>query len=179
MTFRLRAAAVPDAPVLRELIARSIRALGAADYTPAQIEAALQGAFGLDTTLIEDGTYFVVADDDGNIIGCGGWSRRKTLFGSDARADRDDAWLDPARDAAKIRVFFVDPQHARRGIGRALLERSETEARRAGFTSFELMATLPGVRLYQRLGYVAGAPIEHPLHEALTITFVPMAKRAD
>jgi GNAT superfamily N-acetyltransferase len=178
MNYRLRAAVLEDEPVLRALIARSILALGAADYSVPQIEGALRGAFGVDTNLIRDGSYFVVLDRADQIVACGGWSRRRTLFGSDARAERDESWLDPHTDAAKIRAFFVDPGHARRGLGRAILERSEAEARKAGFTRFELMATLPGVRLYQQCGYVAQAPVSYPLGEDLSIQFVPMSKPA-
>jgi GNAT superfamily N-acetyltransferase len=174
--YQLRPATLADEPVLRELIARSIHELGAGDYTPAQIEAALTGAFGVDTALIRDQTYFVVVGDSGEIVACGGWSRRKTLFGSDTRASRDDSWLDPAAEAARIRAFFVDPHHARRGLGRLLLEHCEAEAVRAGFSEFALMATLPGKRLYENYGYVAEAPIEHPLPGGLHITFVPMKK---
>jgi GNAT superfamily N-acetyltransferase len=176
MSYRIRVAVPADTPRLHPLIARSIRTLGAGDYTAPQIEAALTGAFGVDTSLIRDGTYFVVLDGDDHIVGCGGWSRRRTLFGSDARVERDESWLDPRVDAAKIRAFFVDPDHARRGIGRLLLERCEQEASRAGFTHCELMATLPGQRLYARYGYEPGASIEHPLPGGLTITFVPMRK---
>lgn len=174
--YRLRVAAADDAPALRALIARSIRTLGAADYSSAQIEAALLGAFGLDTALIRDATYFAAEDASGEIVGCGGWSRRRTLFGGDARAERDDSWLDPRVDPAKIRAFFVDPAHARHGLGRAILERCETEAASAGFARAELMATLPGLRLYEACGYVRGTAIEHPLPGGLTITFVPMSK---
>jgi GNAT superfamily N-acetyltransferase len=177
MGYRLRPANLDDEPALRALIARSIRQLGAADYSAAQIEAALQGAFGVDTTIIRDGTYFVVVDDEATLVACGGWSRRRTLFGSDTRAERDESWLDPRTDAARIRAFFVDPAHARRGLGRAILERSEAEARAAGFAALELMATLPGVRLYERCGYRQGAPIDHPLAGGLSIRFVPMSKR--
>jgi len=166
-----------DEPALQALIACSIRELGANDYTPAQIEAALTGAFGIDTALVRDGTYFVVVTEHGEIVGCGGWSKRRTLFGSDARADRDEAWLDPSSDPAKVRAFFIHPDHARRGLGRLLLARSEAEATRAGFAEFELMATLPGKRLYERCGYVPGSPIQHPLPGGLLITFVPMRKR--
>lgn len=175
--YRLRVATLADEPGLHELIARSIRALGAADYSPAQIEGALRGAFGVDTNLIRDRTYFVVENAAGRLVACGGWSRRRTLFGSDARAQRDESRLDPATDAAKIRAFFVDPAHARRGLGRALLERSEAEALAAGFATLELMATLPGVRLYEKFGYVAGAAITYPLPDGLSIGFVPMSKR--
>jgi GNAT superfamily N-acetyltransferase len=177
VTYLLRAAIRDDESAIRALIRRSIRSLGADDYSPEQIDAALLGAFGLDTTLIFDRTYFVAVTDRDVIVGCGGWSRRRTLFGSDDRGDRDDAWLDPASDAAKIRAFFIDPAHARRGLGRAILERSEAEAAGAGFSAFELMATLPGMRLYEQCGYVAGTPLRHPLPGGLDITFVPMSKR--
>jgi GNAT superfamily N-acetyltransferase len=177
MSYRLRTATLADEPALHQLIARSIRQLGAADYSPAQIEAALRGAFGVDTALIRDGTYFVVVTDNDEIVACGGWSRRRTLFGSDARAERDESWLDPGVDAARIRAFFVDPAHARRGLGRSILERSEAEARREGFSAFELMATLPGVRLYEKCGYLPADAVSHPLPEGLTIRFVPMSKR--
>jgi GNAT superfamily N-acetyltransferase len=178
MPYALRLATLADVPVLHGLIARSIRGLGASDYTPSQIDAALQGAFGVDTTIIGDGTYFVAESEDGTIVACGGWSRRRTLFGSDARGGRDDDWLDPIRDRAKIRAFFVDPAHARRGLGRAILKRSESEAMQAGFKAFEMMATLPGVRLYEKAGYVADPSIAHPLPGGLTIRFVPMHKDA-
>jgi len=176
--YQLRVARLQDEPVLRELIARSIRGLGSGDYSPEQIESALRGAFGVDTQLIRDGTYFVVVKTSDDIVACGGWSRRRTLFGSDARAERDEAWLDPRTDAAKIRAFFVDPVHARRGLGRRILERSEAEAARAGFSRLELMATLPGVRLYEKCGYLAGATLVHQLPDGLSILFVPMTKVA-
>lgn len=177
MDYVLRPARLDEERELRELIARSIRALGRSDYTAEQIEAALQGAFGVDTALIRDGTYFAI-DSGRRLVACGGWSRRRTLFGGDARSERDDSWADPQTDAAKIRAFFVDPQHVRRGLGRMLLERCELEASKAGFTRLELMATLPGLRLYERSGYVRGPPIEHPLPGGLTIQFVPMQKHA-
>jgi GNAT superfamily N-acetyltransferase len=171
----LRPARPADVPALRALIARSIRSLGAGDYTSEQIERALRGAFGVDTKLIDDGTYYAI-DIGGELAACGGWSQRRTLFGSDARAERDDSRLDPAVDAAKIRAFFVDPAHARRGLGRQLLDACERAARAAGFTRFELMATLPGARLYREFGYSAEPSIQHPLGDGITIEFVPMRK---
>jgi GNAT superfamily N-acetyltransferase len=177
---RLRAATLVDIPQLEALIARSIRQLGRADYTPAQIEAALHGAFGVDTQLIHDGTYYVVeagVEAGGAIAGCGGWSWRRTLFGGDARRERDAGALDPATDAARIRAFFVDPATVRRGIGRALLRHCEAEAARHGFRRLALMATLPGVKLYAAHGYQAGARVQHPLTADLTIEFVPMTKQ--
>jgi GNAT superfamily N-acetyltransferase len=175
MSWHLRTATAADSADIQELIARSIRALGAGDYSSDQIEAALQGAFGLDSQLVADGTFFVV-ESAGQLIGCGGWSYRRTLFGGDARADRDAGTLDPTKEAAKIRAFFVDPAAARRGIGTALLEHCEAEARRQGFRRVEMMATLPGVRLYEARGYVPGARVHHPLAPGLSIEFVPMSK---
>jgi GNAT superfamily N-acetyltransferase len=176
MHYQLRTATHGDRAALQALIARSARALGASDYRPEQIEAALQGAFGVDSQLIDDGTYFVAETRDGDLIGCGGWSRRRTLFGGDSHAGRNAAELDPRTEAARIRAFFVDPGHVRQGIGRALLERCESEARARGFTRFELMGTLPGVRLYQALGYVAGELMHYPVAPGVTIEFVPMRK---
>jgi GNAT superfamily N-acetyltransferase len=175
MSYQLRAATRADQDALRILIARSARELGAQDYSREQIEGALQGAFGVDTQLIDDGTYFVV-EFEGRPVGCGGWSRRRTLFGGDAHRERDAAELDPRVDAAKIRAFFVDPDHARRGIGRALLERCESEAREHGFRRLELMGTLPGVRLYEALGYKRGAMVHYPVADGVSIEFIPMSK---
>jgi GNAT superfamily N-acetyltransferase len=178
LNLHLRQATLSDLKSLEALIAASARTLGAGHYSTAQIEGALSGAFGVDTMLIRDGTYFVVTDAQGAIVACGGWSRRRTLFGSDARAERDESWLDPRTEAAKIRAFFVDPAYARQGLGRAILERSEAEAQRVGFTSLTLMATLSGVPFYERLGYVAGPGINYPLPGGLEIRFVPMSKQA-
>jgi GNAT superfamily N-acetyltransferase len=177
MDTLLRIATLDDGPQIGELIARSIRALGTGHYTRAQIEAALQGAFGLDTALVRDQTYFVIDAAPGDLAACGGWSRRRTLFGGDAHAQRDESLLDPHTDAAKIRAFFVDPAHARRGLARKLLDRCEAEALRAGFSSLELMATLPGLRFYEQAGFEAAAAIDHPLPGGLSIRFIPMRKR--
>jgi GNAT superfamily N-acetyltransferase len=175
MPLSVRIASPDDVPALEQLIAVSARGLSRADYTEAQIEAALGTAWGVDTQLIRDETYFVVADG-ATMIACGGWSRRRTLFGADAQPGREPAQLDPQREPAKIRAFFVHPDWARRGIGRMLLERCEAEARRQGFRSAELMATLPGTRLYGAFGYVGETRIVHPLAGGLTIEFVPMRK---
>lgn len=175
MSWLLRQATAADSADIQDLIGRSIRALGAEDYSEEQIEGALQGAFGLDSQLIADGTYFVV-ESDGQLLGCGGWSYRRTLFGGDTRADRDAGTLDPGTDAAKIRAFFVDPAAARRGVGSAILERCEEEARRHGFRRAEMMATLPGKRLYEARGYVPEERVQYPVGPGITIEFVPMWK---
>jgi GNAT superfamily N-acetyltransferase len=148
-----RPATPGDKPALHDLIARSARGLSP-EYGAAVVEGALTGAFGVDTQLIADGTYFV-AEADGKLAACGGWSKRKTLYGSDHRAGRDASLLDPAIDAAKMRAFFVAPEFARQGIGSAMLEHCEQAALAAGFTRFEMMATLPGRHLYAVRGYRA------------------------
>src|SRR5246127_559572 len=177
MSFTLRLAAPADVPALRDLIARSARALSAGYYSSAQIDGALQGAFGVDAALIEDGTYFAVVTDSGEIAACGGWGRRRTLFGSSSRAERDEALLDPRTEAARIRAFFVDPAWARHGLARMLLERSESAARAAGFATMELMATLPGIPFYERCGYVRGAPLDYPVPGGVHLPMVAMHKR--
>ena len=180
MDLQVRPACLDDIHALTALIAASTRGLSREDYTDEQIEAALGRAMGVDSQLIRDGTYFVVeTDGDGGreIVGCGGWSRRRTLFGADTDPGREPELLDPAREAARIRAFFVAPAWARRGIGRRLLDVCEAAARSHGFAEMALMATLPGRRLYEVCGYVADEPILHPLGDDLTIQFVPMRKR--
>ena len=175
MGIALRLAAHADIARLSELIARSARGLSTEDYRPEQVDGALRGAFGIDTQLIDDGTYFV-AEHDGELAGCGGWSFRSTLFGGDARADRDASLLDPATQAAKIRAFFVEPSKARLGVGTSLLERCENEARARGFTRVELMATLPGLKLYAARGYIGDKRVRYDLGAGQSIEFVPMSK---
>lgn len=178
MTYPLRAARRSDMSALKSLIERSARVLGAQDYRPEQVEGALRGAFGVDTQLIDDGTYFVATSGE-QLVGCGGWSYRRTLFGGDAHAERDAGRLDPELDAAKIRAFFVDPDYARQGIGRALLERCEQEARAQGFRRLELMGTLPGVRLYEAFGYQRASLVHYPVGSGVSIEFIPMYKTLD
>lgn len=175
MSYEIRKATLQDQRALETLIARSARQLGTQNYTAEQIEGALHGAFGVDTQLIQDGTYFVV-ESQGQIIGCGGWSRRRTLFGGDSHFDRSAAELEPGVEPAKIRAFFVAPEHARKGIGTIILKRCEADARSFGFLHLELMATLPGMKLYAKRGYVSGSPIQYELAPGLNIEFVPMKK---
>lgn len=168
--------AVPEGvPQLEALIAQSVRGLQAADYSAQQLEGALGTVFGVDRLLIEDGTYFVV-ESAGRIVACGGWSRRRTLFGSDHSAVKDDAWLDPAVEAARIRAFFVHPGWARRGLGSRIMRECEAEARAFGFTRLELMATLTGEPLYRRHGFQAAGRIDYRLASGVTMALVPMSK---
>lgn len=171
----IRPARLDEAQALAALIVRSVRALQAGDYTPAQLDGALGSVFGVDRQLILDGSYFV-AEIDGAMAGCGGWSRRRTLYGADAVADRNDAELTPGVDAARIRAFFVEPRFARQGVGAALLAACEAAAIAYGFTALELGATLTGLPLYSRYGYVAVEHAEAPLPNGLTLAIVRMAK---
>ena len=143
--WRVRLARDEDVPALHALIEASVRGLQAGDYTPAQIEGALGTVLGLDTQLIRDETYFVVEPSEGSeqrkLAGCGGWSKRRTLFGADRGPDREPELLDPAADAAKVRAIFVHPAFARRGLGSLILRHVEDAARTAGFTRFEMGST--------------------------------------
>jgi GNAT superfamily N-acetyltransferase len=141
------------------MIALSVRGLSTDYYSPAQIESAIKYIFGVDTQLVIDGTYHV-AEIDGITVGCGGWSKRNTLYGSDQHKDSEDPLLDPKHAAARIRAFFVHPDYARKGVGRHIINVCEAEAKANGFTSFELGAPLPGIPLYTAMGYQAVTPTE-------------------
>jgi GNAT superfamily N-acetyltransferase len=174
----IRFACEADIPALEKLIALSVRGLQGSHYSSAQMESALGSVFGVDRRLIKDRTYFAIELDNG-LIACGGWSKRKTLFGSDHHhAIRDDAELDPASDAARIRAFFVHPDYARRGLGKAILGACEQAIRVAGFKRIELASTLPGESFYRSCGYAAGTREEVSLPNGLTLIIVHMSKAA-
>jgi len=186
MKIRIRLAQTRDIPLLRELIEASVRGLQAGDYSAAQLESALRTVYGVDTQLISDGTYFAAEATEFSgeepadaplLVGCGGWSRRKTLFGGDQFSQREDSLLDPAVDAAKIRAFFVHPAWARRGIGGMILEACETAAWAAGFRRLEMGATLTGVPFYRAKGYVELEAVEAPMENGLTLPIVRMGRR--
>ncbi len=178
--FRLRLATETDIPALHELIEASVRGLQAGDYTAGQIEGALGTVLGLDTQLIRDQTYFVAETYNQNAevrsIGCGGWSKRKTLFGADRGPGRLPELLDPETDAAKVRAIFVHPEFARRGLGSLILARVEAEAAAAGFRRFEMGSTLTGVPLYKLKGYVEVERIAVPLANGEALPVVRMVK---
>jgi GNAT superfamily N-acetyltransferase len=197
VSLHIRLATPADVPVLRELIEASVRELQAGDYTTAQIDGALRTVFGVDSQLIADGTYLLAergGDEDSGlagprrapagmpalprIAGCGGWSKRKTLYGGDRWTDREDSLLDPRVDAAKIRAFFVHPAWARRGVGTLILDACETAARASGFSRFEMGATLTGAKLFAVKGYVAVKPIEVPLDNGEVLPVIHMEKSA-
>lgn len=165
-----------DVPILKELIPKSARGLSQDYYTPAQIESAIKYIFGVDTQLIADGTYYT-AEADGQIVGCGGWSKRKTLFGGDQMKDAQDSRLDPKTDAGRIRAFFIDPQWARRGIGRRIIETCEAAAKADGFSKMELAATRPGEPLYAALGYAVTKRVDQPMPDGNTLPIAYMQKQ--
>ena len=171
----IRKATMEDREAMQELIAASARLLSRQHYNDAQIEAAIAVVFGIDTTLIEDGTYFV-AESDGEFLGCGGWSRRKTLFGGDQFSSRDVGYIDPQSEPAKIRAFFIHPDHARKGVARAILARCEEEARAQGFRALELASTLPGVEFYKSCGFSERGTLDLDLVEGVKLELVPMRK---
>jgi GNAT superfamily N-acetyltransferase len=174
MTIRL--AAMEDVAVLQELIEESVRSLSAPYYNAREIDSGLTHIFGVDRQLIHDATYFV-AEIDGQIVGCGGWSKRRTLFGGDqARSVRVDELLNPETDAARVRAFFVDPQWSRRGIGTQILNACEQAAREAGFKRIELAATLPGEPFYSALGYSIIEPFDIPLPDNESLPVIRMEK---
>lgn len=185
MQMRIRKAIDADVPELRALIDASVRKLQAEDYTQSQIDNALKTVFGVDSQLIADGTYLVAeaaSDPVGAasprlvIAGCGGWSKRKTLYGGDRWSRREDSLLDPAHDAAKIRAFFIHPDWARRGVGTMILDACEAAAREAGFTRYEMGATLTGVKLFSARGYVALKNIDVPVGNGVVLPVVHMEK---
>jgi GNAT superfamily N-acetyltransferase len=171
----LRLAGRADIPHLSRLIESSVRELQRNDYTEVQIEGALQSVYGVDAALIDDGTYFVI-EVGSDIVACGGWSKRKKLFGGDDWTQRDNGLLDAAVDAAKIRAFFVDPTWARRGLASMLLDACEDAARIAGFRRLEMAATLTGVSFYDRRGYTEVERIDVPLTNGKTLPVVRMVK---
>ena len=174
--WSIRVARSEDISALEKLIPRSVRELQSKYYSRAQMEAAIGSVFGVDRQLIRDGTYFVV-EHENEIVGCGGWSKRKKLFGSDALGATEHALLDPQRDAARIRAFFIHPEFARRGIARAILLACENAMRAENFTSAEMVATLPGEPFYAAFGYAACERYEVPMANNLTLPVVRMSKQ--
>jgi N-acetylglutamate synthase-like GNAT family acetyltransferase len=175
MNWQPRLARDEDVHTLTELIRISSRALQAPYYSTHQIEAALGPIFAVDRQLIRDGTYFVI-EQDGTIIGCGGWSKRKSLYGGDGNRPAEDAMLDPTRDAARIRAFFVHPSWARRGIGKSILYACEDAIVSAQFLHADLVATLAGEPLYAAFGYTVIERYEIPMANRLGLPVVRMSK---
>ncbi|MYN09178.1 GNAT family N-acetyltransferase [Pseudoduganella aquatica] len=172
----LRAARMDDVPRMEELIARSGIALSEGFYTPEQAQAVTRHVFGVDTQLVEDGTYFII-ERDGQLLACGGWSKRATLFGADRTKTGPDRLLDPATEAGRIRAFFVAPSAARQGLGSMLMAHCQQEAAAQGFRTLELAATMPGVPLYLASGFEVTEPFELPLPGGVNVPLARMRKR--
>ena len=170
----IRTAVEADLPALRELMALSIGELQQAFLTSEQVEASYE-IMGLDTQLVADRTYLVV-EADGALAGCGGWSRRATLFGGDHTAGRDAALLDPATEAARIRAMYTHPDFARRGVGRLIIETCETAAAAEGFARCEMAATLAGEPLYRACGYREIERFTAPTSGGVDVPLVRMGK---
>jgi predicted N-acetyltransferase YhbS len=151
MSFTIRTATEADIPALDALMNRAIETLLKPFLSPEQVEASHE-VMGLDRQLIADRSY-LVAEENGVIVGCGGWSRRGTLYGGDHTKGRDASLLDPTKDAARVRAMYTDPGHARRGIGRAVIDACEAEAAKHGFSRVQLVATMGGEPLYKVCGY--------------------------
>lgn len=171
----IRTALLSDVPAIAALIALSVHTLQAADYTLEQRDGALGTVFGTDRQMITDGTYYVIEEAE-RLVACGGWSRRGTPFGGDHSPQKDDRFLDPAVEAARIRAFFVHPEYARRGLGSLLLNTCEAAARAAGFKRVELTSTLTGVALYQARGFAGKERIELPLANGAVLPVIRMEK---
>jgi GNAT superfamily N-acetyltransferase len=164
-----------DLPAIRALIPLSVRGLNRGLYTQEQLDASLQHVFGADTQIIRDGTYFVV-EEEGVLVACGGWSRRRTLYGGDQLKGGEDPLLAPEREPGGGGARFVHPQHARRGFGRLLLETCTAAARAAGFSAFELGSTLPGVALYEACGFREVERVMQPMPDGLALPIVRMRR---
>lgn len=171
-----RLALPADIPALEALIALSGVELSAGFYTPEQALAVTRHVFGVDTQLVADETYFLI-EHDGIIVACGGWSKRRTLFGGDQTKTGPDPLLDPLVDAARIRAFFVAPGMARRGLGSRLMAHCSAQAAAAGFRTLQLAATLPGVPLYLASGFSELERFELTLPGPIQLPLVRMQKQ--
>lgn len=174
MALTIRTATEADLPALRALMALSIGQLQRDFLSPDQVEASFE-IMGLDTQLVADRTYLVV-EAEGALAGCGGWSRRATLFGGDHTAGRDAALLDPASDAARIRAMYTHPDFARRGVGRLILQTCEADAAAEGFTRCEMAATLAGEPLYRACGYELIEPFDGVTSKGVIVPLKRMGK---
>ena len=173
--MQMRTATTDDLPAIEAVMRASMSTLGPSFYDETQTASAVRYIAVADPQLVADSTYFVV-EDDGAIVACGGWSRRRKLFSGPSDQDAIEGWLDPQNEPARIRAMFVLPSHARRGIGRMIIERAEAEARESGFTVCELMATLPGVPLYRACGYEPLEPVDIELPDGVRLECLRMSR---
>lgn len=174
MDFTHRLAVTADMPALEQLMQAAIRQLLPQFLSPEKVEASF-AVMGLDTQLIEDGTYFVLLTQ-GQIAGCGGWSRRATLFGHNHTGGRDARLLNPASEAARVRAMYTHPDFTRRGVGRHILALCEAAAMAEGFSRTELGATAGGEPLYKACGYREIERLEVPTPGGATVPITRMGK---
>jgi predicted N-acetyltransferase YhbS len=175
----IRPARAQDLPAIEALIARSARALSVDFYTEAQVASLLTHVFGADSQLVRDGTYYVIETPSGDLAAVGGWSRRRTLYGGDRMKPVEDPLLEPGREPARIRAFFVHPDWARRGLGRRLYHRCVAAARAAGFHHLALVATLPGEPLYRALGFTLDERFTLALPDGIEVPVARMSRSID
>ncbi len=175
MVSHLRRATAADVPSITALIDASVRGLSIGYYTQAEIDESLVSVFGVDSQLLADRTYFVI-ESEGVLAASGGWSKRATLYGGDQVKSAPDPLLDPRVDAARIRAFYVAPQFARRGLARQLYDACVADALVSGFNRFQLGATLPGVPLYEALGFRALDRVDFPMRFGLSLPVVRMER---
>jgi len=173
--FTSRLALPQDMPALKQLMTAAIRELLPQFLSPEKVEASF-AVMGVDSQLIEDGTYFIL-EEDGVTAGCGGWSRRATLFGHNHTAGRDSRLLDPKSEPARVRAMYTAPAFVRRGVGRRILELCEAAARAEGFSRAELGATMGGEPLYRACGYVEIERLDVPTPNGVTVPITRMGKR--
>lgn len=174
MGFTHRIAGHKDIEDIKTLMSLSMSKLLKDVLSPEQV-AKSNASMGLDTQLLDDGTYFLIFDDDA-LVGCGGWSRRRTLFGGNHTVGRDDALADPKTESAKIRAMYTHPDHIRRGIGRLLLELGEAAAKAEGFETIDLGATASGLLLYEKCGYTVIEDLSVPDEDGVVVPIILMRK---
>ena len=172
----LRPSTTSDIPAMQALIARSGVGLSVGYYTELQARAVTREVFGVDSQLVDDGTYFVI-EEQGVIVACGGWSKRSTDYGGDQHKSSPDRLLDPHSEPARIRAFFVEPGKARRGLGGMLLKHCSAAAAQAGFRALELVSTLPGEPLYRAYGFASTQHLEIPLSGGVLLPLIRMRKQ--
>jgi len=176
MGFKFRKANLNDIDELEHLIELSAKSINSLFYTESEINAALGNVWAVDKQLLIDQTYWIVENLEGIVIGCGGWSKRKLLFGKPKSLTQTESELKPGLDPARIRAFFVHPEYTRRGIGKKLLIKSEIEAQFGGYNSLELVATLSGEKLFSAQGYKKIKTFELNLGNGITNKVVLMNK---
>lgn len=178
----IRLATLDDVPAIRAVIQEATRSLSVGYLTPHQIAAELRYVINVDTQLIDDGTYYVAVTPSGEIVGVGGWGKRRALHGGDAYKAMhagSNELIDPANEPARIRAMFTHPNFVRRGIGRRIFEAARDAARAAGFRSLILTATMPGVPLYEALGFTLVRRYDDPLPDGVTVPLAEMTRPID